>query len=94
MLDAVHSALFIIDKNWDLNNKKIIIWTDSEYTCNCAKVFIEVWKKNNWKKADGKPVKYQETIEQIAGYLDKYKGNVELRHISEVGIVSHETTRY
>ncbi len=76
-----------------LKDKQLIIWTDSDYTCKCSKEHIHMWRKNNWLKSDNKPVKYKDVIEQIASYLEKYKGCVSLRHISEVGIISHVTKR-
>ena len=36
---------------------EIIIYTDSTYLKNGITIWIENWKKNNWKNAKKKPVK-------------------------------------
>lgn len=93
-LDAVLCALFILDKNAkEVANKRVVIWTDSDYTCKCVKEYIHVWRKNGWLKSDGDTVKHRATIDEAAKLLEKHQGWIELRHISEVGLVSHTTKR-
>jgi ribonuclease HI len=38
-------------------SSKIVIYTDSTYLKNGITIWIENWKKNNWKSANKKPVK-------------------------------------
>jgi len=67
---ACLEALTILEKNTKPNEKKIYIITDSKYVYNSCVDWIAVWEKNNWKKADGKPV---DNKELLVGIREKYK---------------------
>ena len=60
---------------------KLDIYTDSEYSIKSLTVWINNWKKNDWKSANKKPVANQDIIKKIDEYLQKYKGKIFLHHI-------------
>ncbi|RXG72566.1 Ribonuclease H [Armadillidium vulgare] len=47
--------------------EKVKLFTDSHYVVMCCSHWLKGWKKNNWKKANGRPVLNQEELE----YLDE-----------------------
>lgn len=54
------------------------IYTDSEYCFKSFTCWCKNWEKNNWKKADGKPILNKELIQEIYGLVNKY--NVKFKH--------------
>jgi len=78
-LYAILVALYYIDKKLGLENKKIIIKTDSLYSINCITKWIKAWKKNDWVKKDGEKVKHKEIITRIDAYMQKY--DIEFEHV-------------
>lgn len=93
-LDAIVSALWVLSKNNDVREyvrekKEVHIWTDSQYGCDCFTVFIHGWRRNGWLTSSSQPVKHRKLIEDGAKMLEAMP-NVKLRHISEVGLVSHQ----
>ncbi|KAB7506477.1 Ribonuclease H1 [Armadillidium nasatum] len=47
--------------------RKVKLFTDSHYVVMCCSRWLKGWKKNNWKKANGRPVLNKEELE----YLDE-----------------------
>ena len=47
------------------NSSEITIYTDSTYLKNGITIWIENWKKNNWKNAKKKPVKNKDLWIQL-----------------------------
>ncbi|XP_037778059.1 ribonuclease H1-like [Penaeus monodon] len=41
---------------------KVAIHTDSQFMINCMTSWLKSWKRNNWKKKDGEPVKNKEDL--------------------------------
>ncbi len=59
---------------------KVEVFSDSQYVCNAIqKKWLQSWVKNNWKKADKKPVKNQDLWEELNVLLAKH--HVTLRWI-------------
>ena len=59
----------------------IIICTDSQYSINSISVWAKTWKKNNWKKKDGKIIENLELIKKIHNiYIDPLY-NIKFKHI-------------
>ncbi|MBE9231973.1 ribonuclease HI [Cuspidothrix issatschenkoi LEGE 03284] len=57
-------------------NQPISLHTDSEYLINCVTKWVKGWKKNGWKKSDGKPVQNQdllETLDELNSKLVKWE---------------------
>jgi ribonuclease HI len=93
-LDAIVSALWVLSKNNDVREyirgkKEVHIWTDSQYGCDCFTVFIHGWRRNGWLTSSSQPVKHRKLIEDGAKMLEAMPF-VKLRHISEVGLESHQ----
>ena len=59
--------------------KNIIIKTDSMYLVNSMTTWANKWEKNNWMKADGKPVQNLELIKKL--YQLSKKLNVKYMHV-------------
>ena len=67
-LQAVISGLKAID-----NNKKIIVYTDSQYVCNgFNEKWVNKWEKNNWKRKNNFIPNYELWIE-LKEQVDKHK---------------------
>ena len=73
-LSAILEAYEII-KN-DLNNKKICIFTDSEYSIKCATSYGEKCEKSNWEKN----IPNKELVMEIFN-IYKNNPNLKLQHI-------------
>jgi ribonuclease HI len=93
-LEAIRSALRAIDADSDVQRHILqtgaIIWTDSDYSCRCLADYIHRWRENGWKTSSGNPVKHRRIIEDCDRLLTKLR-HVKLRHISEVGLSSHDS---
>jgi ribonuclease HI len=57
------------------------IRSDSEYTINCASVWINGWKKNGWKTAKGTPVKNDDLIRKLNALITARKFPVTWTHV-------------
>lgn len=49
------------------------LYTDSKYVLEGASKWLAVWKQNNWKKADKKPVLNQELWQKLDTLLQKHQ---------------------
>ena len=58
-----------------VNHKEMSIYTDSNYLKNGITLWVNNWKKNNWKTASKNPVKNKELWERLdqLNYLKKIK---------------------
>lgn len=59
--------------------KKLVIYSDSEYSINCITDWYKKWEKNNWIASAGSPVKNKELIQRILSEKEKFQ--VEFKHI-------------
>jgi ribonuclease HI len=78
-LHAIHQAIIRVVKNYTFD--LINIYTDSEYSQKSLTVWIENWKKNNWKNAKKKPVENQDIIKKIDKYLQNYQGKINIQWV-------------
>ena len=78
-LHAIHQAIIRVVKNYTFD--LINIYTDSEYSQKSLTVWIENWKKNNWKNAKKKPVENQDIIKKIDKYLQIYQGKINIQWV-------------
>jgi ribonuclease HI len=78
-LYAIYKALKRIIKN--LKFDSIHIYTDSEYSIKSLTIWINTWKKNNWKTANNKQVLNQDIIMRIDKMLQKYNGKILFSHV-------------
>jgi ribonuclease HI len=51
---------------------EIVIVTDSQYVKNGITLWIENWKKRNWKGANGKPVKNIDLWQQLEAAVNRH----------------------
>ena len=54
----------------NIGKNEIIIYTDSMYIINSITEWAKNWEKNNWKKADNKPIQNLELVKKLY-YLAK-----------------------
>jgi len=59
----------------------VIVYTDSEYSIKSMTIWIKIWKKNNWKTANGKEVLNQDIIKKIDNILQNNIGKIEFKHV-------------
>lgn len=52
---------------------RVHIYTDSKYVMDGATKWLDAWKKNNWKKADKKPVLNQELWQELDSFLKQHE---------------------
>lgn len=74
-LYSIKKAIEIAVSN---NLTDLTIYTDSQYCFKSFTCWAKGWEKNNWKKADGKPILNKELIQEI--YELVKKNNVKFRH--------------
>lgn len=90
-LQAIVACLRQISENFT-DGELITIWTDSDYSIKCLTQYINVWEKNGWVTSSNTPVKHRELIEDCYNRWQKLTPiRVRLRHISEVGLKSHQS---
>lgn len=63
-----------------IGKRDIFIYTDSMYIVNSITIWAKDWEKNNWKKADGKPVQNIYLIKKLY-YLSQNTG-LKFKHVS------------
>lgn len=78
-LHAIYQSIISVIKHYTFD--LINIYTDSEYSQKSLTVWIETWKKNNWKNAKKKPVDNQDLIKKIDKYLQRYKGKINIQWV-------------
>lgn len=78
-LYAIHKALKRIKRHFKF--KEIKVYSDSEYSIKSLTVWINSWKKNNWKTANGKQVLNQDLIKKTDKILQKYPGKINFTHV-------------
>jgi ribonuclease HI len=59
--------------------KTLIIYSDSLLLIKSLTEWIYAWKKNNWKKRDGKPVLNRDLLEMIEAHREERK--LVMRHV-------------
>ena len=67
-------------------HKSVEIHTDSQYVKNGMQLWLQNWKKKNWRTADKKPVKNQDLWQQ----LDELASNIEIRWVWVKGHAGEE----
>lgn len=89
-LYAIYKALRLITKN--IPFETIHVYSDSEYSIKSLTLWINTWKKNNWKTANNKQVLNQDIIKKIDKILQKYLGRISFTHVpSHTGNKDHHS---
>jgi len=74
---GISIMLFGTKDTWDCPT----IYSDSMYAINCYTKWASNWERNNWIKADGKPVENKEIISTVyTDYLKTGKYNVNIEY--------------
>ena len=76
---AVNRALDIVLQDENYSKYHIQIITDSEYLINTLTKWAPMWKKNNWKKKSGGPIKNLLLIQNIRTQMQKLR--IEYIHV-------------
>lgn len=76
---ALIMAFEIADEIDPEREKTLIVYSDSLLLIKSLTEWIYAWKKNNWKKKDGKTVLNRDLLERIEGYREDRK--LVLRHV-------------
>ncbi|KAK5118547.1 hypothetical protein LTR85_008012 [Meristemomyces frigidus] len=70
-LTAISRALEVAPRD-----RKIIIFSDSNYAINCTNVWFHKWRENGWVNASRKPVENRDLIQKIIDTLEeRYRMN-------------------
>lgn len=78
-LHAIHQAIVRISKHYTFD--LINIYTDSQYAQKSLTIWIDSWKKNDWKNSKNKPIENQDIIKKIDKYLQRYNGKINIQWI-------------
>jgi ribonuclease HI len=78
-LYAIQKAIEIVDQGCRFD--KLYIYTDSLYSIKCLTVWIDNWKKNNWKSTTGSDIVNLDIIQPIDLLLTKHHAKIEFRHV-------------
>ena len=76
ILALIFSLIYSLKRN----NKDTIIFSDSSYVVNAYNIWINNWKKNNWKKFDKTPV-LNSNLFILVDFLKELLPNIQLKHI-------------
>lgn len=63
------------------DTKKIIIYSDSEYSIKSMTIWIKKWENNLWKTSSGEKVKNLDIIQGIDKLMKKFDGIIIFNHI-------------
>ncbi len=72
-------ALETVVSTEKIANKHIEIRTDSMYIVNTINDWAKKWEKNNWKKADNKPIQNEDLVKKL--YYLAINLGVKFRHV-------------
>lgn len=73
-------AIEIVLSGEIINNKNIIIYSDSMYVINSITKWGNNWLKNNWKKKNGQEIENKELIIKLYYYSKNL--NIKYKHIN------------
>lgn len=79
-LTAIARALEVAPKD-----RKVIIFSDSNYAINCTNLWFQNWRKNGWVSSTRKPVENRDLIQKIIDTLEaRYSVNKYRQSANEV----------
>ena len=78
-LFAIYVALVKIIKN--IKFKKIMIYSDSEYSIKSLTKWAYDWEKKGWKTSTGKTVENMDIIVPMFKIVKKYGDRIEFQHV-------------
>jgi len=70
-LTAIQRALELAPRD-----RKIVIYSDSNYAINCVTIWFQKWRTNNWQNSAGKAVENKDLVIKVVEMLeDRYRMN-------------------
>ena len=78
----IQAALKAISQAEEEGLRKLVIHTDSMFLVNCATKWINIWKRNGWRKKSGQPVQNKEDLEILDSFLTKDTLEVRWKHVT------------
>ena len=75
------AAILLLRKIKLVYNKKINIYSDSEYVINGINKYIDEWNRNNWRKSNGELVKNKKLWETLLTLKFEHGDTVTFTHI-------------
>ncbi|XP_068208908.1 ribonuclease H1-like isoform X2 [Palaemon carinicauda] len=82
----IQAATYAVELAQASGFKKVAVHTDSQFMINCMTSWLKGWKKKNWVKSDGEPVKNKDEL--IA--LDKACEGIAVKWVHVKGHDGHE----
>ncbi|KAK7070600.1 Ribonuclease H1 [Halocaridina rubra] len=82
----IQAATYAVELAEASGFKKVSVHTDSQFMINCMTQWLKGWKKKNWVKSDGEPVKNKDEL--IA--LDKACDGLAVKWVYVKGHDGHE----
>jgi ribonuclease HI len=73
-----HGLVFISEQPSPVAN----VYTDSKYSLDCLQKWSARWIKDNWRKADGKPVLHQDLLKPMVALWSRLSKSVTLHHVA------------
>ncbi|KDQ50240.1 hypothetical protein JAAARDRAFT_588769 [Jaapia argillacea MUCL 33604] len=77
-------ALIRVLESTPIGTRPLLIKTDSQYSMNCVNTWLPGWERNNWRSANGNPVKNKPLIQYLSVLLrarHHFKQKVELAYV-------------
>ena len=78
-LQALYHGLVFISEQPSLVAN---VYTDSKYSLDCLQRWSNRWIKDNWRKADGKPVLHQDLLKPMVALWSRLSNTVTLHHVA------------
>jgi ribonuclease HI len=75
-LSAISETLEFLDSK-NFSGSKITFYTDSSYVANGVSVWINGWRRNNWKNKAGQEIANIDLWQKIDGYLNSFEVSME-----------------
>lgn len=80
-LRAVYCAFEEIQKR-SIQDKSIVIWTDSDYVRRCITEWASLWKARGWLKTQGgKPIEHLDLLKPMIAFYESHKETLQIRHV-------------
>ncbi|KAJ8487093.1 hypothetical protein ONZ51_g4401 [Trametes cubensis] len=81
-------AIIRVLENAPMDQRELIIKTDSHYSIKCLETWLDNWKRNGWKKANGGPVNNVALI-KYADIMLQERRNVAKQQVRFVKVKGH-----
>ncbi|XP_069165967.1 ribonuclease H1 isoform X1 [Procambarus clarkii] len=82
----IQAATYALELSKASGFSKVAVHTDSQFMINCMTSWLKNWKKKNWVKSDGEPVKNKEDLIT----LDAATEGLAVKWVHVKGHIGHE----